>query len=163
MLFRSDRAPAFAAFMVGSLNGTGWSDAGRMLAPSLIGVVGIALSLRTLNVLLLDDGAAGGLGVSVIHARILAACLAALLTAAAVSAAGLVGFVGLVVPNGLRLLVGPEHMALLPVTALAGATLVLLADTAARTTLAPLELPVGALLALVGGPYFLFILWKKLP
>jgi len=159
----ADRAPAFAAFMVGSLNGTGWSDAGRMLAPSLIGIAGIALSLRTLNVLLLDDGAAGGLGVSVIRARVLAACLAALLTAAAVSAAGLVGFVGLVVPNGLRLLVGPEHAALLPVTALAGATLVLLADTAARTTLAPLELPVGALLALVGGPYFLFILWKKLP
>lgn len=159
----ADRAPAFAAFMVGSLNGAGWSDAARMLLPSLVGLAGIALSLRTLNVLLLDDGAAGGLGVSVIRARVLAACLAALLTAAAVSAAGLVGFVGLVVPNGLRLLVGPEHAALLPVTAIAGATLVLLADTAARTSLAPLELPVGALLALVGGPYFLFILWKKLP
>lgn len=159
----ADRAPAFAAFMVGSLNGTGWSDAGRTLWPSLIGIAGIGLGLRTLNVLLLDDGAAGGLGVSVLRARFLAACLAALLTAAAVSAAGLVGFVGLVVPNGLRLLVGPEHAALLPVTALGGAALVLLADTAARTLLAPLELPVGALLALVGGPYFLFILWKKLP
>ena len=159
----ADRAPAFAAFMVGSLNGSGWSDAGRMLVPSLIGVVAIAASMRTLNVLLLDDGAAGGLGVSVLRARFLAACLAALLTAAAVSAAGLVGFVGLVVPNGLRLLVGPEHGALLPVTALGGAILVLLADTVARTSLAPLELPVGALLALVGGPYFLFILWKKLP
>jgi len=159
----ADRAPAFAAFMVGSLNGAGWSDAGRMLAPSLLGVAGVVLSLRTLNVLLLDDGAAGGLGVSVLRARFLAAALAALLTAAAVSAAGLVGFVGLVVPNGLRLLVGPEHAALLPATALGGATLVLVADTVARTSLAPLELPVGALLALVGGPYFLFILWKKLP
>jgi iron complex transport system permease protein len=159
----ADRAPAFAAFMVGSLNGSGWSDAGRMLIPSVIGVAMIAASLRTLNVLLLDDGAAGGLGVSVLRARFLAACLAALLTAAAVSAAGLVGFVGLVVPNGLRLLVGPEHAALLPVTALGGAALVLIADTIARTSLAPLELPVGALLALVGGPYFLFILWKMLP
>lgn len=159
----ADRAPAFAAFMVGSLNGSGWSDAGRMLVPSLIGVAAIAATMRTLNVLLLDDGAAGGLGVSVLRARFLAACVAALLTAAAVSAAGLVGFVGLVVPNGLRLLVGPEHAALLPVTALGGAILVLLADTVARTSLAPLELPVGALLALVGGPYFLFILWKKLP
>jgi len=159
----ADRAPAFAAFMVGSLNGTGWSDAGRMLWPSLLGIAGIALSLRTLNVLLLDDGAAGGLGVSVLRARFLAAALAALLTAAAVSAAGLVGFVGLVVPNGLRLLVGPEHGALLPVSAIGGAALVLIADTVARTSLAPLELPVGALLALVGGPYFLFLLWKKLP
>ncbi|MBY0400372.1 iron ABC transporter permease [Myxococcota bacterium] len=159
----ADRAPAFAAFMVGSLNGAGWSDAGRMLIPSLVGVAGIAASMRTLNALLLDDGAASGLGVSVLRARFLAACIAALLTAAAVSAAGLVGFVGLVVPNGLRLVVGPEHMALLPATALAGASLVLIADTIARTSLAPLELPVGALLALVGGPYFLFILWKKLP
>jgi iron complex transport system permease protein len=159
----ADRAPAFTAFMVGSLNGAGWSDAGRTLGPSLIGLAGIAFSLRTLNVLLLDDGAAGGLGVNVLRARFLAACLAALLTAAAVSAAGLVGFVGLVVPNGLRLLVGPEHAALLPITALGGAALVLLADTAARTAIAPLELPVGALLALVGGPYFLFILWRKLP
>lgn len=159
----ADRAPAFAAFMVGSLNGAGWSDSGRMLLPSLIGLAGIALSLRTLDVLLLDDGVASGLGVSVLRARFVAAVLAALLTAAAVSTAGLVGFVGLVVPNGLRLLVGPEHAALLPITALGGAVLVLAADTVARTSLAPLELPVGALLALVGGPYFLFILWKKLP
>ncbi|MFO0688338.1 MAG: iron ABC transporter permease [Myxococcota bacterium] len=159
----ADRAPAFAAFMVGSLNGTGWSDAGRMLLPSLIGIAGVALSRRTLDVLLLDDGAAGGLGVSVLRARFVAAGLAALLAAAAVSAAGLVGFVGLVVPNGLRLLVGPDHAALLPASALAGAALVLLADTVSRTAMAPIELPVGALLSLLGGPYFLFILWKKLP
>lgn len=159
----ADRAPAFAAFMVGSLNGTGWSDAGRMLLPSLIAIAGVALSRRTLDVLLLDDGAAGGLGVSVLRARFVAAGLAALLAAAAVSAAGLVGFVGLVVPNGLRLLVGPDHALLLPASALAGAALVLLADTVSRTAMAPLELPVGALLALLGGPYFLFILWKKLP
>lgn len=159
----ADRAPAFAAFMVGSLNGAGWSDFGRMLLPSGLALAGVALSCRTLDVLLLDDGAAGGLGVAVLPARFAAAVLAALLTAAAVSAAGLVGFVGLVVPNGLRLLVGPEHAALLPISALGGAALVLLADTLARTVLAPLELPVGALLALIGGPYFLFILWKKLP
>lgn len=159
----ADRAPAFAAFMVGSLNGTGWSDASRMLLPSLIGIAGVALSRRTLDVLLLDDGAAGGLGVPVLRARFVAAGLAALLAAAAVSAAGLVGFVGLVVPNGVRLLVGPDHATLLPASGLAGAALVLLADTVSRTAMAPLELPVGALLSLLGGPYFLFILWKKLP
>lgn len=91
-----------------------------------------------------------------------AACIAALLTAAAVSAAGLVGFVGLVVPNAIRLVVGPEHRALLPASALGGATLVVFADLIARTALAPLELPVGSLLALIGGPYFLYLLWKKL-
>jgi iron complex transport system permease protein len=159
----ADRAPAFAAFVVGSLNGLGWTDVRILILPTLAGLVCAALALRTLNLLLLDDSAAGGLGVAVQRARFGAACVAALLTAAAVSVAGLVGFVGLVVPNGMRLLVGPDHRALLPVTALGGAALVVLADTVARTSLAPLELPVGALLSLVGGPYFLFLLWKKLP
>ena len=86
-----------------------------------------------------------------------------LIAVALLSVAGLVGFVGLVVPNGVRLLAGPDHARLLPLSALAGATLVVLADAAARTLAAPLELPVGAVLALVGGPYFLTILWRKLP
>lgn len=159
----ADRAPAFAAFMVGSLNGAGWSDVARMLVPTAVGVFGVVFARRTLDVLLLEDGAAGGLGVSVLRARFAAAVMAALFTASAVSAAGLVGFVGLVVPNGLRLLVGPAHAALLPASALGGAALVVLADTVARTSMAPLELPVGAILALVGGPHFLFILWRKLP
>jgi len=159
----ADRAPSFAGFVVGSLNGSGWSDVSLMAWPISLGLIGSALMIRSLDLLLLDDGAASGVGVSVVQARFLAACLAAMLTAAAVSAAGLVGFVGLVVPNGMRLLVGPEHGVLLPATALTGATLVLLADGAARSAFAPIELPVGALLALVGGPYFLWILWKKLP
>jgi iron complex transport system permease protein len=159
----ADRAPSFTAFMVGSLNGLGWNETKLLILPTLIGVVASILTIRTLNLLLLDDGAASGLGVPVQAARFAAACIAALLTAAAVSVAGLVGFVGLVVPNGMRLLVGPDHRALLPVSALGGAALVILADTAARISLAPLELPVGALLSLIGGPYFLYLLWKKLP
>ncbi|MEZ7978275.1 MAG: iron ABC transporter permease [Myxococcota bacterium] len=158
----ADRAPAFAAYIVGSLNGLGWSDAGRMLLPSLLGLAAIVGIVRTLNLLLLDDSAAGGLGVHVVRSRMVAASAAALLTAAAVSAAGLIGFVGLVVPNAIRLLVGPQHGDLLPATALGGAALVVVADLVARTVLAPLELPVGALLSLVGGPYFLYLLWRKL-
>jgi iron complex transport system permease protein len=67
------------------------------------------------------------------------------------------------VPNWVRVLVGPAHRPLLPLSAIGGALLVVCADTAARTVVAPLELPVGALLALVGGPYFLFVLWRRLP
>ena len=159
----ADRAPAFAAFVVGSLNGVGWNQAGLLVAPTLLGLALAALGIRTLNVLLLDDGAASGLGVSVQTARFGAAMVAALLTAAAVSVSGIISFVGLVVPNAMRLLVGPDHRVLLPLSAIAGATLVLFADLVARTALAPLELPVGALLSLIGGPYFLYLLWKKLP
>jgi iron complex transport system permease protein len=159
----ADRAPAFAAFLVGSLNGLGWREAALVAVPTGLGLAVAALAVRPLDVLLLDDATAGGLGVSVRRARFAAAALAAWLAAAAVSVAGLVGFVGLIVPNGVRLLVGPRHGALVPAAALAGAALVLVADAAARTLAAPIELPVGALLALIGGPYFLIVLWRKLP
>jgi iron complex transport system permease protein len=98
----------------------------------------------------------------VARARFAAAALAAWLSGAAVALAGLVGFIGLVVPNAVRLLVGPRHRVLLTSCALGGAALMLLADTAARTIAAPIELPVGALLALLGGPTFTLILRRQL-
>lgn len=158
----ADRAPAFVSFTIGSLVGLGWKDAAR-IAPVV--AIGCALALawtRVLNLLLLDDDSAGGVGLAVRRARVGASCLAALLAASAASVAGLVGFVGLVVPNWVRVLVGPDHRLLLPLCILGGGALLVLADTVARTVAAPLELPVGALLALVGGPYFLFVLWRKL-
>jgi iron complex transport system permease protein len=157
----ADRAPAFVAFTVGSLSGCGWREVRIVALPASIGVALSLLSVRALDLLLLDDDSAGGVGLGVRKTRVLMSCLAALLAAAAVSVAGLVGFVGLVVPNWIRILVGPEHARSLVPCALGGATLVVLADAAARTVAAPLELPVGALLALLGGPYFLVILWRR--
>jgi len=158
----ADRAPAFSAFLVGSLNGVGWSDLGLVAVPTVLGLGIALLAVRSLDLLLLDDATAGGLGQAVRRARLGASSLAALLAAGAVSVAGLVGFVGLVVPNAIRVIAGPGHRALLPLSALGGALLVVVADTASRTALAPLELPVGALMALVGGPYFLGLLWRRL-
>jgi iron complex transport system permease protein len=160
--FWADRAPAFVSFTIGSLNGLGWADAGRVAVPTLAGTAGALAATRTLDLLLLDDDSATGVGLAVRRARVGASCLAALLAAGAASVAGLVGFVGLVVPNWVRVLVGPGHATLVPLSLLGGAALVVLADAAARTVAAPLELPVGALLALLGGPYFLFVLWRKL-
>lgn len=158
----ADRAPAFAGFVVGSLSGFGWSDVRSVALPTIVGLTLALLAFRPLNLLLLDDATAGGLGLGVRSARLGASCLSALLAAGAVSVAGLVGFVGLVVPNAVRILVGPDHRLLLPLAMLAGALLMIGADTVARTALSPLELPVGALLAFIGGPYFLYLLWKKL-
>jgi iron complex transport system permease protein len=157
----ADRAPAFVAFTIGSLAGAGWDEVIRIVLPVTAGAGLALLFARTLDLLLLDDGSAGGLGLAVVRARVGTACLAAFLAAAAASAAGLVGFVGLVVPNWVRVVTGPTHRVLLPLSLLAGATLLVVADAAARTLAAPLELPVGALLALVGGPYFLWILWSR--
>jgi iron complex transport system permease protein len=159
----ADRAPAFVAFTVGSLNGAGWFEAGLVTPLVVLGVAASLLARRPLNLLLLDEASAAGIGVDVSRARFGACAVAALLAAAAVSVAGLVGFVGLVVPNWVRVVSGPDHRTLVPLSALGGAVLVVTADLLARTAASPLELPVGALLALVGGPYFLFILWRKLP
>lgn len=159
----ADRAPAFVAFTVGSLNGTGWHEASLAVGPLALGLALALAAARPLDLLLLDDATAAGVGLEVARVRLGASVLAALLAAAAVSVAGLVGFVGLVVPNWVRVVSGPGHRTLLPLAALGGAVLVVITDLAARTALAPVEMPVGALLALVGGPYFLFVLWRKLP
>jgi iron complex transport system permease protein len=163
LFFFADRAPAFAAFIVGSLASVGWEDAAIVAVPTALGFAAALVAARPLDVLLLDEASATSLGVTVRRARFGAASLAALLAAGAVSVAGLVGFVGLVAPNALRLLAGPRHLLLVPLAALGGATLVMLADAAARAAAAPLELPVGALLAALGAPYFLYLIWKKIP
>ncbi|HYG63996.1 MAG TPA: iron ABC transporter permease [Thermoanaerobaculia bacterium] len=159
----ADRAPAFVSFTVGSLNGTGWREVRMATGPVALGLVLAWTVTRPLDLLLLDDDSAGGVGLAVRRARVGASCLAALLAAAAVSVAGLVGFVGLVVPNWIRIATGPAHRTLIPLSALGGAALLVLADLAARTLAAPVELPVGAFLAFLGGPYFLVLLWRKLP
>jgi len=159
----ADRAPSFAAFTVGSLAGTGWRDVAIAVPGTILGLVLSMAAVRPLDLLLLDDETACGVGLPVRWARFVVSCLSSLLAATAVSVAGLVGFVGLVVPNAIRLLVGPGHARLLPLCALGGAIRVVLADVVARTCCSPLELPVGSLLALIGGPYFLILLWRRLP
>lgn len=127
----------------------------------IILATGLALAYalaRPLNVLAHGDLQAAALGVSVARLRGTLFWLAALLTACAVTGAGTVGFVGLVVPHLVRLLSGADHRVLLPAATLAGGTLLTLADTAARTLLAPAQLPVGAVTALVGVPVFLYLL-----
>lgn len=159
----ADRAPSFAGFTVGSLAGSGWREARIIALPALLGIALALVAARPLDLLLLDDDSANGIGLPVRGTRIALCAIAGLLAAGAVSIAGLVGFVGLIVPNAARILVGPAHRRLLPTVALGGAALVVVADACARTIVAPLELPVGALLALVGGPYFLILLRRPVP
>ena len=85
----------------------------------------------------------------------------ALLTGAVVSLSGMIGFIGMMVPHMLRLLIGPDHRRLLPTAAVAGAGFLILADLLARALLAPTELPVGVITALSGGPFFLYLLWRR--
>ena len=110
----------------------------------------------------LGDDVARSLGMNVERSRTILIVLASLLAASAVSVAGLLGFVGLIVPHIMRMLVGSDFEYLLPSSALAGAVLVTSADTFARTAFAPVEIPVGIFMAFIGAPFFLFLLKRRL-
>jgi iron complex transport system permease protein len=116
--------------------------------------------MRTLNTLALGDEYAQQLGVRVESARVSIILIGSLMTAVAVSLGGMISFAGLIVPHVARMLLGPDHVRLLPVTALGGAIFLVVADTAARTLLAPSEIPVGIIMAFVGAPFFLYLLRK---
>lgn len=145
---------------LGSLNGASYSR----LWPLLLVTAAVALWLprraRALNALLLGESEARHLGFAVERVKAELVFCTALGVGAAVAAAGMIGFIGLVVPHLVRLLVGPDHRVLLPASALAGASLLLLADLAARLLLAPAELPIGIVTALIGAPFFLYLLLR---
>ena len=146
-------------WLIGELPG---APAWRAPLAALVLATALAVAMaRALNVLLAGDARAFALGVDVRRLRIVACALAAAAAAFAVTTAGSLGFVGLVVPHALRRVVGNDQRALLPACALAGGVLVVLADTLARTLVAPQQLPVGALMALVGVPAFLVVLLKS--
>ncbi len=148
------------AWLLGSLGGRGW-DHVRLAGPAVLAGYGLARSYaRELDVLLLGEEEASSVGVPVPRVRAAVVGAATLMTAAAVASAGLVGFVGLVVPHAMRRLGGSVHAVLLPGSALWGAALLVWADLLARTAAAPLEIPVGAVTALVGVPFFLWVLWR---
>jgi iron complex transport system permease protein len=159
LLAEEGRQQAALNWLVGSLNGRGWQDA-AMVSP----YVGIALIVgcllgKTLNGLSLGDDLAVGLGMSLTRSRLLIGAVASLLAASAVSVSGLIGFVGLIVPHAVRLLVGNDYRWILPLSALGGAWVLILADLLAR--LGVVELPVGAVTALLGSPLFLWLLHRR--
>ncbi|MEM6325662.1 MAG: iron ABC transporter permease [Bacteroidota bacterium] len=146
---------------LGSLGGATWSS--FAVAVPLVGSVLVAAPwlARALDAMLLGEAEARHLGVNTQRVKQISVGLAALAVAAATAVSGLIGFVGLVAPHLVRLTLGPGHRALLPGAALCGATLLVLADLAARTLLAPAEIPIGILTALIGGPFFLWLLVRN--
>jgi iron complex transport system permease protein len=130
--------------------------------PFLLGAFAVfAMLPRTLNLLTLGEDVAAARGVEIVSAHRWAFFSASLATGAAVSLGGPIGFVGIIVPHLVRLVVGSDHRVVLPAAALFGAAFTVLCDLTARTIIAPLELPVGIITALIGGPFFLWLLVKK--
>lgn len=159
LLAEDGRIQAALNWLIGSLNGRGWTEvamAGPYVGVALI--VGCLLA-RPLNLLNLGDDLAVGLGTSLTRSRLLIGAIASLLAASAVSMAGLIGFVGLVVPHGVRLLVGSDYRWILPCSAIGGAWVLTFADLLSR--LGAIELPVGAVTALLGSPLFIWLLYQR--
>lgn len=149
------------SWMVGSLEGRGWDYFHVVKWPILIASILMMLYSRDLNLLTIGEENAQSLGVNVARMRLVLLALSSLMTAAAVSVAGTISFVGLIVPHILRLIIGPDHRILLPASLIGGAAFLVFADAIARSVIAPEVLPVGTVTALVGGPFFLFLLWRN--
>ncbi len=156
-LARGTASEAILAWLAGSLAGRGWGDLAAAAPEAILGLaIGVA-TIPALNVLRLGEGRAAALGVDVTRLQWSLLIASTLLTASAVALAGLLGFVGLIVPHLARRVVGADLRALVPASILTGASLVVLADALARTVAAPAEIPLGVLLAFVGVPTFLVL------
>lgn len=145
-------------WLLGGFSLSDWSEVRMVLPYVVVGLAVLYTYSRGLNALQLDEEQAQQLGINVERLKLLLLTAATLSTAAAVSFVGVIGFVGIIVPHAVRLLWGPDYRFLLPLSTLAGAIFLILADVVARTALAPLEIPAGVVTAFCGTPFFLYLL-----
>ena len=157
-LMDATRIRSFTFWLLGDLSGTTTSLLTVVFVAAAIGVVVLSMNARSLNLMMLGERDAFDLGVEVQRVRLTVFIAASLLVGASVAASGSVGYVGLIVPHLTRLSFGSDNRIVIPASALAGAAFVILADTIARTLIAPRELPVGAITALIGAPLFVYLL-----
>ena len=160
MVFYSDRIQSTINWMAGGFQGASWSHVSMILPYTMLGVAAIFFISRWLNAMQLGEDTARSIGLPVEKIRFVLLILAALLAASAVSVAGMLGFVGLVIPHMVRLVTGSDFDYLLPCSAIWGAAFVSMTDSAARLALAPIEVPVGVFMSFFGAPFFLYLLKK---
>jgi iron complex transport system permease protein len=161
MMQDADRVRAVFAYTLGNLAFLGWPSVWALALIFLLALPPLLLLGRVLNALQLGEETARSLGLPLEPLKLTLLLSASLLTAGAVAQAGIIGFVGLVAPHALRRLLGEDYRLLLPASALGGAVLLSLADLLARTLTRPAELPVGVVTTLLGGPFFLYLMWRR--
>lgn len=161
MTFNREELEKVYMWTLGSFSSANWSKVGFVIVCITIGIVCIMIYARDLNIILTGDEVAESLGVDTGKVKLRLIVLGSIIVAACVATSGVIGFVGLIIPHCMRLLVGSNHKILLPVSCLGGATFMILCDTIARTIAAPTELPVGVITAIFGAPYFILLLYRQ--
>ncbi len=156
-----DQLQAIVFWLVGSLASMSWAEVIAVAPLILIPAILVNFFARDLNIVLLGEEEAGHLGVEIESLKKMVLLLTSLSIASAVAISGIIGFVGLIVPHIVRLIVGPDHRILLPSAIIGGATYMVVFDALARSIYPPLELPVGVITAMAGGPFFLYLLRRK--
>jgi len=157
----SDRLPAAVQWLNGSLAAKGNNALFMVFPYAVVGWILSIFAIRKANIIRLGDQVASNLGENVNRIRILLSLLAVFLAAISVAAIGMIGFVGLVVPHMARLLVGSDYKYMMPMSMALGALVLLLADTGGRTLFSPLDIPAGILMAIIGAPYFLYLMRRR--
>ncbi len=161
MLLAGEHIRGIFFWLVGGLSLRTWSHVFLVLPYVIIGSAVIFFWSRDLNVILLGEEAAANLGIDVERVKKIVLVAASLITGAVVSVSGMIGFVGLIIPHGVRMIVGPDHRVLIPTSALVGGIYLIWIDSLARIIMAPVEVPVGIITAFLGAPFFIYLLRSK--
>ncbi|AVP53649.1 FecCD family ABC transporter permease [Clostridium tetani] len=160
-ILNTEKIQGVLLWVNGSIAYRGWREVSYFLPYCIIGILLSFFCIRGANILALGDDVATNLGVNVNRTRILISVVAVFLAGISTSAVGIIGFIGLIVPHICRLILGYDYKTLVPLSAILGGTILLLADTLARYIARPIELPVGVLMSMIGGPFFLFLLRRR--
>ncbi|HRB18362.1 MAG TPA: iron ABC transporter permease [Nitrospira sp.] len=161
-IMEPNRSFGMMAWLMGSLTGPAYPALAALSVYLLAGLFLLFKQVRVLNILALGEEPARSLGIDTERAKRVIFLVSALLTGAVVSVSGMIGFIGMIIPHAVRLVIGADHRLLLPASALVGGIFLMVADTMARTFFVPSEVPVGIITALAGGPFFVYLLvWRK--
>jgi iron complex transport system permease protein len=161
IIMAGDKIQGIIFWVMGSFSLSEWSEVLTVLPYIGAGIIVILLYSRSLNVMQLDEEQAKQLGINVERTKLILLAAATLITAAAVSFVGTIGFVGIIIPHVVRLIWGPDHRFLLPLSVLSGAIFLIIADLVARTVMAPTDIPIGIITAICGVPFFLYLLRRR--
>jgi len=161
MIFNRHQTEQIVFWVMGSVSAASWNQLTLLLPVVCIGIAAIISFSRDLNVISTGEETAKSLGIEVEKVKKLLILICSMIVAACVSVSGVIGFVGLIIPHTVRLVIGSDHRALLPLSAIGGAGFMVVCDTIARNAVPPMEIPVGAITSIFGAPYFIFLLYKN--